>query len=135
MSRRVSVEGTFDYSRPVLRGLVTSDFESAARTPDDGVVITYLVGGSLLYHFGGGRFVPFVSGGGGYLRQIDDDNADVVTGNEIHAGGGLKYWLGTGGRRLGFRIDAGMSARSKSVAFEQGGDVVPTFVAGIAFQF
>ena len=132
---RVSVEGAFDYSRPVLRGLVTSDFESAPDTPVDGVVVTYLARGSLLYHFGGGRLVPFVSGGGGYLRQIDTSNADVVTGNEIHAGGGLKYWLGSGGSRLGLRIDAGVSARSRSVAFEQKRRIVPTIGVGIAFQF
>ena len=132
---RVSVEGTLDYSRPVLRGLVTGDFEGAPDTSVDGVVVTYLARGSLLYHFGRGRVVPFVSGGGGYLRQIDDANADVVTGSEIHTGGGLKYWLGTGGRRLGFRIDGGLSARSKSVAFEQKRRIVPTLGVGLSFQF
>jgi hypothetical protein len=135
LSGRVSVEAGLDYSRPILRASVTDDFEGAPDTPVDGVVVTYLARGSLLYHFGRGRFVPFVAGGGGYLRQIDEANADVVTGNEVHAGGGLKYWLGTGGRRLGFRIDAGMSARSKSVAFEQKRRIVPTVGAGLAFQF
>ena len=135
LSGRVSAEGAFDYSRPVLRAFVSSDFESAPDTHVDGVVVTYLARGSLLYHFRAGRFVPFVSGGGGYVRQIDDENADVVTGTEIHGGGGLKYWLGTGGHRLGFRIDAGMSARSRSIAFEQKRRIVPTVGAGIAFQF
>jgi hypothetical protein len=135
LSGRVSVEGALDYSRPVLRSLVTDDFEGAPDTSVDGVVVTYLARGSLLYHFGRGRFVPFVSGGGGYLRQIDDANANVITGNEVHAGGGLECWLGTGGRRMGFRLDARMSARSKSVAFEQKRRIVPTVGAGIAFQF
>jgi hypothetical protein len=135
LSGRVSVEGAFDYSRPVLRALVTDDFEGASDTPVDGVIVTYLARGSLLYQFRRGRFVPFVSGGGGYLRQIDDANADVTTGHEIHAGGGVKYWFGTGGHSLGFRLDAGMSARSKSVAFERKRRIVPTMGAGIAFQF
>jgi hypothetical protein len=135
LSGRVSVEGAIDYSRPVLRALVTDDFESAPDTPVDGVVVTYLARVSLLYHFGRGRFVPFIAGGGGYLRQIDDANADVVSGNEVHADGGLKYWLGTGGRRFGFRVDAGMSARSTSVAFEQKRRIVPTIGAGIVFLF
>lgn len=135
LGSRVSIEGAFQYSRPILRARVTSDFESAPDTDVDGVVVTYLGRGSLLYHFGDGRFVPFVSGGGGYLRQIDDDNSDLVTAAEIHAGGGLKYWFGTSGRRLGLRFDAGVSARNKSVAFEQKRRVVPAVGAGMAFQF
>lgn len=135
LSSRVSVEGSFQYSRPILRARVTSDFESAPETDVDGVVVTYLARGSLLYHFGDGRFVPFVSGGGGYLRLLDDENSNLVTGTEIHAGGGLKYWFGTGGRRLGLRFDAGVSSPSKSVAFEQKRRMVPSVGAGIAFQF
>jgi opacity protein-like surface antigen len=135
LSQRFALEATFDYSRPVLRALATDDFEGAPDTEIDGVVVTYLARGSLLYHFGAGRFVPFVSGGGGSLRQIDDANADVVTGTEIHGGGGFKYWFGSGGRRLGFRADAGLSARSKSVAFEQKRRIVPMVGAGLSFQF
>ena len=135
LSSRVSLEGAFQYSRPIMRARVTSDFESAPDTDVDGVVVTYLAQGSLLYHFSRGRFVPFVSGGGGYLRQIDDENSDLVTGTEIHAGGGLKYWFGSGGRRLGLRFDAGLSSRSKSVALEQKRRIVPVVSAGLAFQF
>jgi opacity protein-like surface antigen len=135
LSRRVSLEGAFQYSRPILRAQVKSDFESAPDTDVEGVVVTYLARGSLLYHFGTGRFVPFVSGGGGYLRQIDDENADLVTGTEIHAGGGIKYWFGSGGRRLGLRMNAGMSSRRKTVAFEQKRRMIPSVGAGLAFQF
>jgi hypothetical protein len=135
LSSRVCLEGAFQYSRPILRARVTSDFESAPDTDVDGVVVTYLARGSLLYHFGSGRLVPFVSGGGGYLRQIDDENSDLVTGSEIHAGGGLKFWFGSGGRRLGIRFDAGLFSRSKSVAFEQKRRIVPALGAGLAFQF
>jgi len=135
LSSRLSLEGAFQYSRPILRARVTSDFESAADTDVDGVVVTYLARGALLYHFGDGRFVPFVSGGAGSLRQIDDASSNLVTGTEIHAGGGLKYWVGSGGRRLGLRFDGGLSVRSKSVAFEQKRRIVPAFGAGIAVQF
>jgi hypothetical protein len=135
LSRRVALEGAFQYSRPILRARVTSDFESAADTDVDGVVVTYLARGSLLYHFGAGRFVPFVASGAGYLRQIDEANSDLVTGTEIHAGGGLKYWFGSDGRRLGLRFDARVSGRSKSVAFEPKRRIVPSLGAGIAFQF
>ena len=135
LGRRVSVEAAFQYSRPILRARVTSDFEDAPDTDADEKLTTYIIGGSLLYHFGTGRFVPFVSGGGGYLRQLHEENSDLLTGTEIHAGGGVKYWLGTGGHRVGLRVDAQASARSKSVAFEQKRRIVPSVAAGVTFLF
>jgi hypothetical protein len=135
LTRRVSLEGLFEYSRPILRAHVSNDFEQAPDVDADGTITSYLAGGSLLYHFGSGSFVPFVSGGAGYLRQLHEENAELLTGTEIHAGGGLKYWLGTGRHRFGFRVDAQASSRSKSVAFEQKRRVVPTVGAGIAFLF
>jgi hypothetical protein len=135
LARRVSAEATFQYSRPVLRARITNDVEAATSTDADGTNTSYLMGGSLLYHFGSGHVVPFVSGGGGYLRQLHEANSDLLTGTEVHAGGGLKYWLGTGAHRFGFRIDAQASARSKSIAFEQKRRVVPTVGAGLAYQF
>jgi len=135
LGRRVSVEATFQYSRPILRVRVTSDFELAPDTDANGTVTSYLAGGSLLYHFGEGRVVPFVSGGGGYLRQLHEANAELLTGTEVHAGGGLKYWLGTGANRFGLRVGAEVSARSKSVAFEQKRRIVPSVTAGLTYQF
>jgi hypothetical protein len=135
LGRRVSAEAAFHYSRPILRARVTSDFESAGDVDLDGTVVSYLAGGSLLYHFSDGRIVPFVSGGGGYLRQLDEENADLLTGTEIHAGGGLKYWMGRGKRRFGLRLEALASVRSKSVAFEQKQRIVASFAAGMAYLF
>jgi Outer membrane protein beta-barrel domain len=132
---RVSVEASFQYSRPILRAHIAADFESAPDTDADEKMTTYLVGGSVLYHFGTGRVVPFVSGGGGYLRQLHEENSELLTGTEIHAGGGLKYWMSTGKHRFGLRVDAQASVRSKSVAFEQKRRTVPTFGVGIAYQF
>ena len=135
LGRRVSAEAAFQYSRPILRARVTGDFEAAPDTDADEKLTTYVVGGSLLYHFGTGRFVPFVSGGGGYLRQLHEENSDLLTGSEIHAGGGFKYWLGTGPRRFGLRVDAQASARSRSVAFEPKRRLVPSIAAGMAYMF
>ena len=135
LAQRVSVEASFEYSRPILRAHVTNDFEQAPDVDADETITSYLAGGSLLYHFGSGRFVPFVSGGGGYLRQLHEENSELLTGTEIHAGGGVKYWLGTGKHRFGLRVDAQASSRSKSVAFEQKRRLVPTIGAGIAFLF
>jgi hypothetical protein len=135
LGRRVSVEATFWYTRPILQARLTSDFESAADVDAESTITSYLMGGSFLYHFGDGRFVPFVSGGGGYLRQLHENNADLLTGTELHGGGGLKYWMGSGTHRVGLRLEAQASSRSKAVAFEQKRRIVPGFVAGLAVLF
>jgi hypothetical protein len=135
LAQGVSIEASFDYSRPILRAHLTNDFEQAPDVDADETITSYLAGGSILYHFGSGHFVPFVSGGGGYLRQLHEENAELLTGTEIHAGGGVKYWLGTGKHRFGLRVDAQASSRSKSVAFEQKRRILPSAGAGIAFLF
>lgn len=134
LGRRVSAEGVFQYSRPILRLRPSSDFENADPVNIDGQVTTYVVGGSVLYHFGGGRVVPFVSGGGGYLRQLHGDNAVLVTGSEIHAGGGVKIWFGSASR-VGLRLDAQVSSRDKAVAFDEKRRIIPTVGAGLTVRF
>lgn len=134
LGRRVSAEGVFQFSRPTLRLRPTSDFENAESVDIDGQVTTYVVGGSLLYHFGNGRVMPFVSGGAGYLRQLHEDNVVVITGSEFHGGGGVKLWFGAASR-IGLRLDAQVSSRDKAVAFEQKRRIIPTIGAGLAVRF
>jgi hypothetical protein len=135
LSTRVSVEAAFQFSRPKLHVTLDDDFENASAEEAVGGLSSYVIAGSLLYHFGSGRVVPFVSGGGGYLRQLDEDNADVLTGNELHGGGGVKLWFGTGGNRLGLRLDAQASSRSKSAGFEQKRRLLPVVGAGLIYLF
>jgi hypothetical protein len=40
---------------------------------------------------GAGNFLPFVAGGGGYLRQIHDERVLVETGRTLYVGGGVKW--------------------------------------------
>ncbi len=135
LGRRVSAEATFEYNRPILRTHVTGDFELAPDTDADATITSYLAGGSLVYHFTDGRVVPFVSGGGGYLRQLHEANTGLVTGTEVHAGGGVKIWLGAGAKRFGLRVDAGASARSKAAAFVPKRRVVSSVGAGMIYLF
>lgn len=135
LGARVSVEAAFQFSRPQLLVKLDDDFENAAPQEAAGGLSSYVIAGSLLYHFGSGRVVPFVSGGGGYLRQLDEDNADVLTGNELHAGGGVKVWFGTSENRLGLRFEGQASSRSKSAGFEQKRRILPVFGAGLVYLF
>jgi hypothetical protein len=135
LASRVSAEATIQFSRPALETRVSDDFENATPITAEATFTSYLIGGSLLYHFGSGRVVPFVSGGGGYLRQLHEDNADVVTGSEFHGGGGVKIWMGTGANRFGLRIDAQASSRSNSISFEEKRRIVPSVGFGFTYLF
>ncbi len=135
LGRRVSIETSVHLTRPTLQSRQSSDFESASEVVAETTTSSYLVGASLLYHFGEGRLVPFVSGGAGYLRQLSEGNAEVIAGTEVHVGGGVKYWMGSGARRLALRLDAQASARDKLVAFEQKRRVLSSLGAGVTLRF
>ena len=67
--------------------------------------------------------IPFVSGGGGYVRELHEGNELVETGNEIHATAGLKYWFGA--RRFGLRVEAGVTSREKGFDKREGRRTLP----------
>jgi hypothetical protein len=136
LSRRVSIEGGVQFSRQSLTVRTSGDFESAPDTTATSPTTQYVVDASLLYHFGAGRLVPFASVGGGYLRQVLEDNSIVETGSQIHGGGGVKYWFG-GGHRFGFRAEARASSRSGGVTLDASAKrrFVPTLTAGVAYLF
>jgi hypothetical protein len=134
LTGRVSVEGALQFSRPALRTRISDDFENAAPLTAEETATSYVVTGSLLYHFGNGPVSPFVSGGGGYVRQLHEDNTEVVTGTEFHGGGGVNVWLGSA-RRLAVRLDAQASSRSRSVGFEDKRQLLATVGGGVSFRF
>ena len=135
VSARWSVEGGVQVTRPSLRVRTSGDFEGAADTTAESPLTEYVVDGSLLYHFGRGSFVPFALAGGGYVRQVLEDASMIDTGNEVHGGGGLKYWFGN--RRFGLRAEARASSRSGGVSLDPSSKrrFVPTFSAGAAYLF
>jgi len=134
LSRRVLVEGLFELRRPVLRTHLSGDFESAASADADVTIASYLFGASLLYDLRAGRAIPFVSGGAGYVREIPE-GGDVLTGTEVHAGGGLTYGLTRGHRPLGARLEVQASERSRSVAFDQKRRILASVAAGLTWRF
>lgn len=134
--RRVSIEGGLQFSRPSLTVRTSSDFEGAPDTTAASPIAQYIVDGSLLYHFGAGRVVPFASMGAGYFRQVLENNSIVETGDEIHGGAGLKYWFGSR-RRSGIRAEARASGRRGGVSLDGSTKrrFVPTVSAGLAYLF
>ena len=140
ISRSVSIEGSVRYARPELSVDLSGDAESAADVTATEIASHYVFGGSVLFDlrgasFAGGRGVPFVSGGAGYLRELHEGNLLVETGIEYHATAGLKYWFGSGDNRFGLRVEGGMSAREDGFDNEEGRRVQPLVAAGLSYVF
>jgi len=140
LSRSVSIEGGVLFSRPNLSTRLTGDAESAPELTATERLSRFVVDGSVLFHvtgasFGGGRGVPFLSGGAGYLRDLHEKNEVAETGHELHFGGGFHYWLGQGKHRAGVRADVGISRRSGGADAIDTTRTIPVLAGSFAYLF
>jgi hypothetical protein len=140
LTNTISIEGGIRFAKPKLAYRLTGDAESAADETAVETLSHYVFDGSILFHFtnasfASGRGVPFVSAGGGYIRELHEGNELVETGNEFHATAGVKYWFGTGRRRLGLRAEAGFSSRQKGLDDDEARRTLPLVLGGISLLF
>ena len=129
VTRALAVEGGFVWTRATLESKITSDVEGIPNTTVAQDLDTYFIEASAVWHlsalaFAGGRGLPFVAGGAGYLRQLDEEQ--MLTddpGTVFHAGGGVKYFFVQRPRGfirgLGLRGDARFYVRSGGVELDQ----------------
>ncbi len=99
ITRSLAVEGGFVWTRASLDSRISADIEGVPGVTVSQELDTYFIEASAVWHlnglgFAGGRAVPFVAGGAGYLRQLDEDQVlTTENGRVYHAGGGVKYFL------------------------------------------
>lgn len=128
-----TIEGGFTMSRPSLTVMLSDDAEALPTTLDAERLSQLTIDAGVVWQLPrpvlGGKLRPFVSGGGGYLRQLYDERTLVETGRIVYAGGGARYWLrgGDGSRRaVGLRGDVRAMWRTDGVNFEDKTRVGPT---------
>jgi len=131
----LTVEGGFRFARPVYQVRISGDVEDAPDTTAEETLSQYLFDGSIVWHLGRGRAVPFLFGGAGYLRELHEDDVFVEEGLEYHAGGGIKWWFGEGHRGVGVRAEAGVSIRDGGFDFKDGQRIVPTAGGFLFYAF
>ena len=119
----------------MLSSELSNDAEQADSTTATETLTRYVFDGTVLYHFGKGKAMPFVAAGGGYIRELHDGYGVVETGNEFHAGAGLKHWFSGGKQRFGLRAEAGVMSRSGGVDFEDARRTVVTAFGGVSYLF
>ena len=105
LTRTVAVEFGGGYARPRLAVEITADQESPSVVLADEDISQYTVEAAVLWQISqldlGRRARPYVSVGGGYLRQLYENRVKVETGRVAHIGGGVRYWLRGGDSRAG----------------------------------
>src|SRR5690606_30049970 len=91
-------EAGVSYARPRLDVRLDNDIEEAAAVTASTQLTQVVADGALVRRLAGprSRFVPFVTGGGGYLRQLDEPRTTVGTGQVYFGGAGVFVGLGRG---------------------------------------
>ena len=132
LSSAASVEGGVHWVRAINAQRITGDTEDAPDITAEANLNQYLFEGSALWHFGTGSARPFVYGGAGYLRVLHESDALVEDGVEVHAGIGVKWWVG---RRVAIRGDGGISIRNLSRDEDDKRRTVPVAAGSIIWVF
>jgi hypothetical protein len=139
LSPTMAIEAGLRYSQPTLLYSLANDVESAAPVTAEENLSRYIFTGALVWHFrpttSASRLLPFVAGGGGYIRDLHEGNELIETGGEIHAVAGVKYWLGAGRRKFGLRAQAGFSVISGGFDFRDSSRTLPIASAGVSYLF
>jgi hypothetical protein len=139
LSPAIAVEAGLRYSQPVLTYRLADDVENAPPVSAEETLSRYVITASVIWHFrrltSAHRIVPFIAGGGGYVRDLHEGNALIETGGEFHALGGVTYWLGTGRRRFGLRGQAGFSLTSGGFDFRETSRTLPIASGSLVYLF
>lgn len=133
----------FSYGQPELRTTISGDTEQPASAVAVDRFDEYIVDGSIVWsprrwRFGGGRGVPFMLGGAGYLRQLLSERAVLETGLTYHVGGGAAWGMGRAastGPRWGVDAEARLTWRVGGVDVEDNVRLAPRFGAGVFVRF
>jgi hypothetical protein len=120
----VAIEVGASYSRPTITTVLTADQEAEDTTIDAERLTELVIDVGATWQLPVapiGRIRPFVTGGGGYLRQLYSERTLVETGQIYYVGGGARVWLQGGdgvGRSIGLRGDVRATWRRDGVEFD-----------------
>jgi hypothetical protein len=142
LSRVLKAEFAVVYNPSSLSTRISSDAEGAADVTVDAPVSQFLGEAGLVVQpasWQRRRLAPFVTGGIGYLRQLNDGRTLVETGMSSYVGGGL-YYVRTSAhpRRLkatGVRIDLRALVLRDGVAPDDKMRKTPAVTAGVFARF
>ena len=140
ITKRLEAEATGSYSTPHLQVKTTADYENAASATITQSQQRYTVSGGALWPLAiGRRTIPFVTGGVGWVRELQGNNTLVTVGRQWYVGGGVKRFFVQRDahhlKGLGARVDARLIERSKEVAVDDRAHATATLTGSLFFRF
>jgi hypothetical protein len=137
----LGAEAAFAIGGATLSTEIRGDVEGVPDTTVKESIRRYLVEGGVtasLRRWRRPNWLPFVSAGLTYLRELHEGRTLLETGHAVYAGGGARYLLPTlPGSRVtpGVRVDFRLALVSGGVAVDSGRRVVPTGGAVMFVRF
>ena len=140
LTQRFTIEGGVLWMRPRVASRLTADLEGAPDVTIREDISRYIFDAALVASvgsFAGGRAIPFMRAGAGYLRDLHEGNVLVEEGQAYHAGGGVTMWLGSGAgrRRLALRVDVRAYFLDGGIDLGSGGRLVGAGGGALVFAF
>lgn len=143
LTRSLVAEAEASYLKPELRIAISGDAENAAAVTALDTTQQFTIGGGVVWYLPGRRwsprFAPFATAGGGYLRQLHEQNTFLQTGRYYQLGGGLSTLLVTEPhvhiKGVGIRADLRALVRSKGVVFDGGSKTSPAADVSLFVRF
>jgi hypothetical protein len=146
LTRTLAIEGGVTMTRTHVRTDTGGDFEQAPPASLTEELSEYAFEGGVVVHipkltFAGARGRLFITGGGGYLRQVHEEATVIETGGLGFAGGGVTYALRQRGRGfplgIGLRGDVRINVRSGGLEVEadHGTHISPSTSGGVFIRF
>jgi hypothetical protein len=141
LTRSIAVDGGVARLTPDVRTRVTADAEGAPALTASERLDQYFIDARvvwLLPRFNVAGLEPFVSGGGGYLRQLHEGRTLVETGQVYQAGGGVRRQVTTDVgwfRSIGVKLDGRVYVLVDGVQLEEGPRTHGAFSGSVFLSF
>jgi len=143
LTRAVQVELAASYSLPTLKSNISNDAENGAATVASESITQVTITGAAVFYMTrwrvASRVLPFVTGGGGYLRQLHQGNTLAETGRLYFAGAGAAIPLSSqprsGGHSFGIRADVRALVQTGGVLLDAERRASPSVTAAAFVRF
>jgi len=138
LSPRLQAESSVWYRRPTLRVALADDAEGIADIEVTEKLTEIMIEGALVADLGdrtdASRTIPFVTAGGGYLRQLHAERTLVDTGQTLFGGAGLNWMFSPRGS-TGLRIEGRATWYFGGAALDEDTHLAPAAGASIFVRF
>lgn len=144
LTRVIQVDLALGYASPMLTTSISNDAENGAATvASEPMRQISLVAAVVVYvpqWRAGSGVLPFVTGGGGYLRELHEGSTLLQTGGIYHVGAGVMIPLVSreragGVKQFGIRADGHLLFRTGGVAMDGVAHTTPALAASVFSRF